>query len=247
MERTGTLVVAAVLGLAAGFGGSQIGNDDSTSQATPGTPHMVMVASTAAVGTTPDQATVSFQVSTDDPSSSTANTNNQATAAAVLKALEADGVPRKDIKTSNFSLYSHTINRHTPTEQIIYTSSETLTAVVRKLDTLSTTISHAIAAGATRVQGVTFGVSDSAGAREKALASAVAGARLKADTLATAAGSHVTGVVRIQEGDVRTYPYQYRSASLDQAFAGVAMSPSPIVPPHTIKTQVTVTVTWAIS
>ncbi len=244
MERTGTLVVAALLGLAAGFAGSRIGNGDSTSQAAPGTPHTVTVASTAAVGTTPDQATVSLEVTTDDPNTSTAYSKTQTDAAAVIKALEADGVARKDIKTTNLNVYSHTINHGA---QTIYTASETLTAAVRKLAALSTTISDSITAGADHVQSVTFGVSDSAGAREKALASAVAGARLKADTLATAAGSHVTGVVRIQEGDVRTYPYQYHSAFSAASFGGLATSPSPIVPPHTIKTQVTVTVTWAIS
>lgn len=245
MERKGTLVLAAILGVAGGFAGSRIGNGDSTSQAVPGTPHTVMVASTAAVGTTPDQVTVSLEISTDDPDSSTAYANNQAAAAAVVKALEADGVAKKDIKTTNVNLYSHTINRKTPAEQTVYTASETLTAIVRNLDTLSTTISHAIAAGATRVQGVTFGVSDSAGAREQALASAVAGARLKADTLATAAGSHVTGVVRIQEGDVRTYPYR-STGSFAGYEPGSVAAPS-IVAPHEIKTQVTVTVTWAIS
>ena len=243
MERTGTLVVAALLGLAAGFAGSRIGNGDSTSHVTPGTPHTVTVASTAAVGTTPDQATVSLEVTTDDPTTSAAYSKTQTDAAAVIKALEADGVARKDIKTTNLNVYSHTVNHGA---QTIYTASETLTAVVRKLEALSTTISDSITAGADHVQSVTFGVSDSTGAREKALASAVAGARLKADTLATAAGSHVTGVVRIQEGDVRTYPYRSTSSFSGYTVGGIA-APAAIVAPHTIKTQVTVTVTWAIS
>ena len=249
MERTGTLVVAALLGLAAGFAGSRIGNGDSTGRVSAvGTPHTVTVASTAAVGTTPDQATVSLAVSIDDPDSSTAYSKNQITVDAVIKALEADGVAKKDIKTTNINLYPHTINRKTPAEQTVYTSSETLTAVVHNLDSVGTTISHAVAAGADRLQGVTFGVSNSALAREEALASAVAGARVKADALAQAAGSDVTGVVRIQEGDVRTSPYTYRSAAF--ALGGVsapAAFDQAIVAPHEIKTQVTVTVVWAIS
>lgn len=249
MARTGTLVLAAVLGVAGGFAGSRIGNGDSTGRAaTGGTPHTVTVASTAAVGTTPDQATVSLEVSTEDPDSSTAYSKNQTTANAVVQALEADGVAKKDIKTTNVNLYPHTIDRNTPNEHTVYTASETLTAIVHNLDSLGTTISHAIGAGATRLQGVTFGVSDSAAAREKALAIAVAGARIKANTLAEAAGSKVTGVVRIQEGDVRTSPYAYRNS---YAFGGALATPSAfdqaIVAPHEIKTQVTVTVVWAIS
>ena len=248
MGRTGTLVLAAVLGLAGGFAGSRIGNGDSAAPAAAGTPHTVTVASTAAVGTTPDQATISLEVSTEDPDSSTAYAQNQTDATAVIKALEADGVARKDIKTTNINLYPHTINRKTPAEQTVYTASETLTAVVHNLDSVGTTISHAVAAGADRLQGVTFGVSNSALARETALASAVAGARVKADALAQAAGSDVTGVVRIQEGDVRTSPYTYRSSAF--ALGGVSAPQAfdqAIVAPHEIKTQVTVTVVWAIS
>ena len=152
MGRTGTLVLAAVLGLAGGFAGSRIGNGDSTAPAVAGAPHTVTVASTAAVGTTPDQATISLEVSTEDPDSSTAYAQNQTDATAVIKALEADGVARKDIKTTNINLYPHTINRKTPAEQTVYTSSETLTAVVHNLDSLGTTISHAVAAGADRLQ-----------------------------------------------------------------------------------------------
>lgn len=248
MGRTGTLVLAAVLGLVGGFAGSRIGRDSTDRSSTPGTPHTITVASTAAVGTTPDEATVSLAVSTDDPVSSTAYSKNQTTAAAVVKALEADGVAKKDIKTSNISLYPHTVNHNTPSEHTVYTASETLTAIVHNLSGLGTTISHAVGAGATRLQGVTFGVSDPASAREKALASAVSGARLKADTLAQAAGSNVTGVVRIQEGQVQTSPYTYRSSALSAAgFAAPAAFDQAIVAPHEIKTQVTVTVTWAIS
>jgi uncharacterized protein len=246
MGRTGTLVLAALLGVVGGFAGSRIGRDSSSHPSTSGTPHTVTVASTAAVGTTPDEATVSLSVSSDDPDSSTAYTKNQADAAAVVRALEADGVAKKDIKTTDIRLYPHTIDRNTPNEQTVYTASETLTAVVDKLDSLGTTISHAISAGSDRLQSVTFGVSDSAAAREKALASAVSGAREKADTLAGAAGSKVTGVIRIQEGDVRTVGNTYRYP----VFSGIGGSAGDlnqaIVPPHQIQTQVTVTVTWAI-
>jgi uncharacterized protein YggE len=249
MGRTGTLVLAAVLGVAGGFAGSRIGNDNNatTPVGSAGTPHTVTVASTAAVGTQPDEATLSLSVSTDDPVSATAYSKNQATAANVIGALEKDGVAKKDIKTTDINLYSHTINRNTPSEQTVYTSSETITAVVHTLGSLGSTISDAVGAGATRVQGVTFGVSDSAKAREDALASAVSGARVKADTLAVAAGSHVIGVVRIQEGDVRTYGNTLRYGSVATALATPSALDQAIVAPHEIKTQVTVTVTWAIS
>jgi uncharacterized protein YggE len=250
MDRTGTLVLAAVLGVAGGFAGSRIGREDSTGPAAaPGTPHTVTVASTAAVGSTPDEATVSFTIQTDDPDSAAAYAKNQTDANAVIRALEADGVAKKDIKTTDVHLYPHTINRNTPAEQTVYTSSETLTAIVHTLDKVGTTISHAVSAGADRVQGVTFGVSDSGLAREKALASAVAGAREKADTLAQAAHSNVTGVIRIQEGAVQTYGDQLRNLSYGSTLAAAtpAAFDQAIVPPHEIKTQVTVTVVWAIS
>jgi uncharacterized protein YggE len=248
MGRTGTLVLAAVLGMAGGFAGSRIGREHSADHpTTAGLSRTVTVSSTAAIGSTPDEATISLQVSTDDADSGAAYAQNQSDAVAVVKALEADGVAKRDIKTTDINLYPHTVDRNTPNEHTIYTASETLTGVLHDLDTVGGTIADAIAAGSDRLQEVTFGVSDTALAREKALSSAVGGARAKADTLAQAAGSDVTGVVRIQEGNVRTSPYTYRN----QAFGGLAASPATldaaIVAPHQITTQVTVTVVWAIS
>jgi uncharacterized protein YggE len=248
MDRTGTLVLAAVLGLAGGFAGSRIGSDDSAGpSAALGSPHTVTVASTAAVGSTPDEATISFTIQTDDPDSGAAYAKNQTDANAVIRALEGDGVAKKDIKTTDVHLYPHTINRSTPAERTVYTSSETLSAIVHSLDKVGTTIAHAVGAGADRVQGVTFGVSDSVAARERALASAVGGARAKADTLAQASDSKVTGVVRIQEGAVQTYGDQLQNLSYGSAgIATPAAFDQAIVAPHEIKTQVTVTVVWAI-
>ena len=185
-------------------------------------------------------------MSTDNADSGAAYAQNQSDAAAVVQSLEGDGVAKRDIKTTDIHLYPHTINRNTPNEQTVYTSSETLTGVLHNLDGVGSTIAHAIAAGSDRLQGVTFGVSDTALAREKALASAVSGARAKADTLAQAAGSHVTGVVRIEEGNVRTSPYTYRNQAFDVA-AAPSLLKAAIVAPHQITTQVTVTVIWAIS
>lgn len=247
MGRSGTLVLAAVLGVVGGLAGSRIGRDDSSGPATTtGAPHTITVSSTAAVGSSPDQATISLSISSDDPDGPAAYAQNQTDAASVIKALEADGVLKKDIKTTDIRLYPHTINRNTHNEQTIYTASETLTAIVRSLDSLGTTVADAVGAGSDRLQGVTFGVSDSAAAREGALASAVKGARVKADTLAQAAGSHVTAVVEIQEGRVQTSPYAYRGFA-NQSFAASSALEAAIVAPHEIKTQVTVTVTWAIS
>jgi uncharacterized protein YggE len=73
----------------------------------------------------------------------------------------------------------------------------------------------------------------------------VQSARAKADALAEAAGTSVTGVVLIREqGPSGSRPSPYfanaRALSYDAA-AGLA-----VVPPHDIETKVTIQVVWSI-
>ena len=105
-------------------------------------------------------------------------------------------------------------------------------------------IAAAVNAGADSVHGLRFQVGDQTSARQDALAAAVRGAERKADAIAAAAGTSVSGVVQVREESSNSRPYYYRSEALS-AFGDVAAAPA-IVAPQTVSTQVTVTVIWAI-
>ena len=72
------------------------------------------------------------------------------------------------------------------------------------------------------------------------------GARRKAEAIATAAGTSVSGVVQVREESSNSRPYYYRNDALLESFGSVAVAAPAIVAPQTLSTQVTVTVIWAI-
>jgi uncharacterized protein len=236
---TGIAVVAA----AAIIGGSLLGAEAMAQDGETDDPKTITVTSTASVGTEPDEATVTLGVSTQDPDSATALARNGARVDDVVAALEAAGVAEEDVRTARLNLDRRTINRKTPEETTVYVADSTLEYTVRDLTSVGATIQAAVEAGANQVRGVRFGVSDPSAARVEALEAAMQGARTKADAMAGAAGTQVTGVVLVTEEGARGGPIHeevFRAALATDAAAQV-------VAPDAIDTSVTVTVTWAIA
>jgi uncharacterized protein YggE len=71
----------------------------------------------------------------------------------------------------------------------------------------------------------------------------VTSAREKADALAGAAGTAVTGVIQIREGGSPSAPQPY----FDQVGYAMTSAHLAVVPPHDISTKVSVTVIWSIT
>jgi hypothetical protein len=243
MRKTWTavaLVVAAAIIGASVLGAQALADDGSGVAAGDKT---ITVTSTASVGTEPDEAVVTLGVSRQDPDSATALGTNGQTVDAVVAAVEAAGVAEEDVHTTRLDLNRRTINRRTPQETTVYVAESALEVTVRDLDTVGDVIQAGVEAGANSVRGVRFGVSDPAQARIEALDAAVHGARTKADAMAAAAGTTVTGVVTIDEQGASQPGYQ---AVGDQAYLTGGAFSATVVPPDQIQTQVTVVVTWAI-
>src|SRR4029077_18871060 len=135
----------------------------------------------------------------------------------------------KDMETTNIGLSPQTINRGQADEATVYNASATLEVKIHDFDVIGPSIQKGVAAGATSVRGVRFQVADPVGVRTNALEEAVTSAREKADALADAAGTAVTGVIQIREGGPPSLPQPY----YDQ-MAGYAMTSAhlAVVPPH---------------
>ena len=104
------------------------------------------------------------------------------------------------METTNIGLSPQTINRGQPDEATVYNASASLEVKIHDFDVIGPAIQKGVAAGATSVRGVRFQVADPVGVRTNALEEAVTSAREKADALAGAAGTAVTGVIQIREG-----------------------------------------------
>ena len=210
-----------------------------------GPPHTITVSSTATISTKPDEAVITFSVHTDSPDSTVALNENSRIMNDVIAAMKSLDIAQRDMETTNLNVSPQTINRGTPGESTIYTTSTSLEVKVHDFDVIGSAIQEGVKAGATSVRGVKFQVSDPVGAKKRALEAAVESARAKADALAGAAGSRVTGVVQIREGGAPAAPQPYFVKNQSLAYARTA-SDLTVVPPRDITTKVSITVIWNI-
>ena len=247
MKRTGWIAAVLVAGLVVGFAANALAGDpDSTGNSAPTPARTITVTSTASVGTAPDEAVIEFGMRTEGVDSGAAYDANGEKSDSVLAALLNAGVTKDDVETLNQNVDRQTKDRGTSTERTVYVASTQISVTVHDLKTVSAVISAAADAGVDSVHGLRFQVGDQTAARQNALADAVRGARRKAEAIAAAAGTSVSGVVQVREESSNSRPYNYRAFSLAQyADDAVAAAPA-IIAPQTVSTQVTVTVIWAI-
>jgi uncharacterized protein YggE len=236
------LVSALLVALIALIASSAFGQS-----ATPegGPPRTITVSSFATISTEPDEAVITFGVHTDDADSVAALNETSRIVNDVLAAMKSLDIALRDMETTNVSVSPQTINRGTAAETTIYNSSTALAVTIHDFDSIGVAIKDGVEAGATRVSGVRFQIGDPVGAKKKALEEAVQSARAKAEALAEAAGTSVTGVVRMREqwsSGAKPSPYFANSRTL--SFAGDAELA--VVPPRDIQTKVSIQVIWSI-
>lgn len=150
----------------------------------------------------PDTATVTLGVSSDAGVAKDALAANTAAMQAVLAALKAAGIDAKDMQTSNFSVqprYNFS-NDGKPPVLAGYTVSNTVTVLVRKLDSLGAVLDAVVQSGSNQINGIQFDVSKPEAALDEARRLAVADARRKAEILAGAAKVELGQVLSMTEG-----------------------------------------------
>ena len=244
MRRTGIIAAGVVaLVVIVGFTVNALAQDSGSPTGKPA--RTVTVSSTATVNSAPDEAVVTFGVTSTDADSAAAFGQNAMDMQAVLDALEANGVQEMDIQTLNVSLSQHTADRGKPTQHTLYVASNSIQVTIHDLSSLGRQIDTAVGAGADSVKGVSFQLSDPNKVRTDALSEAVRGAREKADTLAAAAGARVVSVVTIDEGSYHP-PIEDQRLAYDMVVAAPA-AVTPVVPPDSLQASVTVSVVWEIA
>ncbi|MBE3519166.1 MAG: SIMPL domain-containing protein [Firmicutes bacterium] len=198
-----TLSIVLVLGLIVALGLSGAGVSTKV-HAEESQPRLISVTGEASMQVKPDMATVSFGVETNAPTAAEAQQTNSRAMDAVVRALLAVGIAREDIQTSNFSLYPVYEWRGEKPEQkqvlVGYRCNNTVVAKIRDIARIGEAIDRAVAAGATNIGGISFGLQDPEPLKTQLLAQAVIDARSKAETMAKAAGVTITGVYRISGG-----------------------------------------------
>jgi uncharacterized protein len=174
-------------------------------QARQTSPGQVSVSGSATVSASPDTASFSIGVTTSASSVKTALAQNNARVAMVITAVLHDGVPKKDLQTSNLSVNPVTNNSGITTG---YQVSNSLNVTTHSLATVGTLVNDAVSVAGNDAQlsGITFSVSHSSAALDQARREALANARGEASALAKNSGTSVGRVLRISENDSTSSP-----------------------------------------
>jgi uncharacterized protein YggE len=165
-------------------------------------PRTLDVSADASVMRPPDRATVRLGVETLATTAREATASNAEAMAAMIDALEASGIPSSAVRTRSIAL-SPRYERAPSGEQPVivgYQAENQVSVRVDEVDQLGRVVDTAIEAGANRVLGIQFEISDPEAAYHEALELAVAKARREAEVLARAMGETLGPVLRIATG-----------------------------------------------
>jgi uncharacterized protein YggE len=227
------LAVVATVGLAAGTRPSAAATQDDPRST-------ISVVGDGRLLTQPDVAYVSLGVeangATFTETQATASTQMQA----VINTLVGLGISHDDIHTSRLTA-SPVYDQRNNNALTGYRATNSVQVTLRDLDRVGAIVDAVTAAGANRVDSVTFAIENIDAPKNQARAQAMQNARAKADQLASLAGVRVVGVKSIEESDASATPQR----AVPQAMAPTAaaiQSPPPIEPgTQEVRTQVRVT------
>ncbi len=160
----------------------------------------LLVQGTGAAYGTPDQAVLTLGVEVVDTQVQTALNHADTTMGAVRSVFLSGGVDAKDIRTAAFDVWREDVrdNAGNITGER-YHVVETYQVTVRSLANVGSLLADAVQAGANSIQGIRFGIQDTAALERQARAAAMQDARSRAEQLASLAGATLGRPVSIAE------------------------------------------------
>ena len=189
----------------------------------------VTVSASGSVKLTPDKASITFGVSTQEKTADAAQKKNSEDVDRVISVLTGRGIEEKSIRTSNYNMYPQYDYSGTGEQKIIgYIVSTSLTIQDQDISEVGKLISDCVAAGINNVDNISFLCSGYDDAYSEALTRAVEAARKKAEVLAGAAEKTLGDPVVITEGYQNTSARYAKSANiaLDAVAESAAMGPA---------------------
>jgi hypothetical protein len=216
---------------------------DSTSD------HVIQVSGSGSVTGTPDRVQISFAVETESSDVRIAQSNNALAMTNVVDALVAAGIPRDQMKTTDYSItpvYQDDSNAILSGKITTYQVTNTLKVTLKDTNVTGQVIDTAVNAGANKVNSIQFVLSDeqAQALRSQALTKAVTNARADADAVAAALIVTITGTqtADISQGYTPVVYSNYDTVALASAKSMAA--PTPIQSGDiTVTAQISVTYT----
>jgi len=240
--KTKTIFVAAIALLALVLSAC---GPTTINQAAPPALRTLSVTGTGQTNLVPDIAYIYLGVHNEKPTASEAMAENNAQTQKMIDALTNSGIDKKDIRTTNFSIWptdKYDPQTGQPTGQKVYSVDNTVYVTVRDLKKLGDLLDTVVAAGANTVNSIQFDVADKEEATKNARAEAVKDAEKQANELASSAGVTLGDVQFIGFSESQPYPV------FDGKGGGGAVAQAASVPiqPGQLTLTTTVNVTYAI-
>ena len=151
--------------------------------------------------TAPDMATITLGVETDGATAAQAMAANARVMAQVTAAIRRAGVAERDMQTSSLNLSpQYVYAQNQPPRLTGYKASNQLNVTVNDLSRLGDIADATVAAGATDVGQISFGVANPRSAEDTARIAAVKTLEDKASLYANAVGYRIVRLVNLSEG-----------------------------------------------
>jgi len=198
------------------------------------------------VESAPDMATINTGVQTSALAARDAMAQNAAQMDKLIAALLKGGIERKDIQTSGINLsprYDYSSRKDGEGPRFLgYEASNQLTVQVRKLDKAGELVDAMVTAGATNINGPSFGIAEPDKLLDQARAKALKTAQARADLYAQATGYRSARLIGISEGGGIQPPMPMFSA---RAVAAEA-APQTKIEPGQISSSISLTVQYVL-
>lgn len=203
-------------------------------------PSTLTVSATGRIEARPDVAVVTAGVVSEAKTSAEALSGADKAAGAFLAEVEAAGIAKADVATTDFRLnpiWSQRAPSSSEPNRIAgYSVTNVFAVKVRKLADLGPLLERVVAKGTNSVSGIAFEVSDAETKRDEARVAAVKAARARAELLAGAGEQSLVRILTITEGaSEQPHPVFYAKAA--PMAAGVPVEAGT----QTITAEVTVT------
>jgi uncharacterized protein YggE len=202
---------------------------------------------TSAIGeaqVTPDRAVLEVGVQTRATTAAAAAAENARRQRAIIDTLKSLGIPSELISTMNYNVYPEMRQERGDQQATIvgYNVNNTVRVEIRRIDQVGPIIDAVIFRGANVINSLSFYASNTDEPRRKAMAEAVARARLDAEALARSAGGSLGQLLELSSASFNQGPRPlFAAASVGRMAAEVA--PTPISPGEQ-QLQVSVLARW---
>lgn len=243
MKRTWKAVLCLILGaaLVMSFGAASFAQESVPADAA----GEITVSASGAVLLTPDKATVSFGVTTQEETAELAQSKNSEAVQKVIDVLTERGVEEKSIRTTYYNMYPQYDYSEAGGQRIVgYSVSTSMSVQDQNLENVGKLLADCVAAGVNNIDNISFLCSGYDEAYQEALTEAVGNARVKAETLAKAAGKTLGEAVSITEGWEDTSARYGRAGNYYMEMAMDSMAKGPALMPGESEISANVTVTY---